>query len=66
MVVKDVYKRQGLHNVMCAGLDLAELLVALGLADALTDDVLCGLGGNTAKIAGFFLSNTSDNVGGLL
>ena len=42
----------GLHDVMCAGLDLAELLVALGLADALTDDVLCGLGGNTAKIAG--------------
>ena len=37
---------------MCAGLDLAELLVALSLADALTDDVLCGLGGNTAKIAG--------------
>ena len=37
---------------MCAGLDLAELLVALGFADALTDDVLCGLGGNTAKIAG--------------
>ena len=37
---------------MCAGLDLAELLVALGLADALTDDVLCGLGGNAAKVLG--------------
>jgi|GEM_PF-6383626 len=41
-----------LHDVVCAGLDLAELLAALGLADALTDDVLCGLGGNAAKIAG--------------
>ena len=39
----------GLHDVMCAGLDLAQLLAALGLADALTDDVLCGLGGNAAE-----------------
>ena len=28
------------------------LLAALGLADALTDDVLCGLGGDAAKVLG--------------
>ena len=28
------------------------LLAALGLADALTNDVLCGLGGNAAKVLG--------------
>ena len=42
----------GLHDVVCAGLDLAQLLAALGLADALTNDVLCGLGGNAAKVLG--------------
>ena len=35
---------------MGAGLDLAQLLAALGLADALTDDVLCGLGGEKIDI----------------
>ena len=42
----------GLHDVVGAGLDLAQLLAALGLADALTDDVLCGLGGDAAKVLG--------------
>ena len=37
---------------MGAGLDLAQLLAALGLADALTDDVLCGLCGDAAKVLG--------------
>ena len=40
------------HDVMGAGLDLAQLLAALGLADALTDDVLCGLCGDAAKVLG--------------
>ena len=42
----------GLHDVVCAGLDLAELLAALGLADALTDDMLCSLCSNAAKVLG--------------
>ena len=42
----------GLHDVVGAGLDLAQLLAALGLADALTDDVLCGLGGDAAEVLG--------------
>lgn len=37
---------------MCTGLHLAALQVALTLAQALTDDVLCGLGSNTAKLLG--------------
>ena len=41
-----------LHDVVGAGLDLAQLLAALSLTDALTDDVLCGLGGDAAKVLG--------------
>ena len=37
---------------MGAALDLAQLLAALGLADALTDDVLCGLGCDAAEVLG--------------
>ena len=37
---------------MALGLDLAELLAALGLADALADDVLCGLRGDAAELTG--------------
>ena len=37
---------------MGAGLDLAQLLAALSLTDALTDDVLCGLGCDAAKVLG--------------
>ncbi len=43
----------GLHDVMGAGLDLAQLLAALALAQALADHMLCGLGGNAAKLFGF-------------
>ena len=39
-------------QLMCAGLHLAALQVALTLAQALTDDVLCGLGSNAAKFLG--------------
>ena len=42
----------GLNDIVCAGLDLAELLAALGLADALTDDVLCSLSSDAAKVLG--------------
>ena len=42
----------GLHDVVCTGLDLAQLLAALSLADALTDHVLCGLGCNAAEVLG--------------
>ena len=37
---------------MGLGLHLAVQLAALGLADALTDDVLCGLGGDAAELLG--------------
>ena len=37
---------------MGAGLDLAQLLAALGFPDALTDDMLCGLCGNAAEVLG--------------
>ena len=42
----------GLHQIVGAGLDIAQLLAALCLTDALTDDVLCGLGGNAAEVLG--------------
>ena len=38
---------------MGTGLHLAALQVALALAQALTDDVLCGLGSDTAEFLGF-------------
>ena len=44
---------------MGAGLDLAQLLAALGLPDALTDDVLCGLCGDAAEVLGL---EGSDNA----
>ena len=42
----------GLDDIMGAGLDLAQLLAALGFPDALTDDMLCGLCGNAAEVLG--------------
>ena len=54
----------GLHDIVGAGLDLAELLAALGLADALTDDVLCGLSGDAAEVLG--LQRGDDAVADLI
>ena len=49
---------------MGAALDLAQLLAALGLADALTDDVLCGLGCDAAEVLG--LERGDDTVADLV
>ena len=43
---------RGGDQLMCAGLHLAALQVALTLAQTLTDDMLCRLGGNAAKLLG--------------
>ena len=58
----DVRNYGGLDDIMCLGLDLAELLAALGLADALADHMLCGLGSNAAKISGLLYVH-DDGVG---